>query len=214
MLKLSISLLLLSLFTINAQAASVPQISSTGADGAFSLLNDDTLFSNTSNIYNFTDFNIAAGATLNVNNSDTVYIYSEQSIIINGALTSNSPDLHLIAPTITLGSLTATGSVVVTGQNFNISTGELTTTNPNNDNGVTIGSGTFIGSDLDLTNPIGTGIIILDPSISFTIPTNPINVETITFVTTPSPVPLPGALWLMMSGIIGFGLLKRRPQKR
>jgi len=105
MLRISVSLLLLSIFTCNAHASSVlPQEVSTGTDGSFNLLSDDILFNNADGIYNFIDFNIADGATLNINSSGPVYIYSQQSMTIFGNLIADTTDLHLIAPTINTGS--------------------------------------------------------------------------------------------------------------
>ncbi|VAW58499.1 hypothetical protein MNBD_GAMMA08-1938 [hydrothermal vent metagenome] len=160
MLKLSISLLLLSLFTINTLASSVPQISSTGA------------------------------------------------------LTSNSADLHFIAPTFDFnGTLNSNGSL-----NFVILNSDSSTPiAPDLSNGVIVNNNaldaTLTTGFID-TGTITTGDFIFpvfdEPTL---IPVDNSNTVELIVIITPSPVPLPGALWLMMSGIIGFGLLKRRPQK-
>lgn len=209
MSKLFISLLLLSLFCINVQASSVPQINSTGTDGLFSLLSNDALFSSTSNIYNFSDFNIAEGATLEINSSDAVYIYSQQSITINGTLTSSSADLHFIAPAFNFnGTLNSDGNlnVVILG------TGSSTPSAPDISNGVVVSSNldTTLTTGFIEAGTITTGDFIFpifdEPTLVLV--DNGNTVGPIVIIN-PSPVPLPGALWLMISGILSFGLLKK-----
>jgi len=146
MLRLSELLITLCVFTFNAQASTLlTQSNSTGEDGPFNLLSDSTLFADPDSIYNFTDFTIAAGTTLNITDSGPVYIYSQQSITISGSLIADTPDLHLIAPSIIA---TPTGSISTLG-------------------------------DLNIINT--------------------------------ATVPLPGAFWLLVSGLLlSFGIAKRR----
>lgn len=142
MFQLSSLLIIFCAFSFNAQASSaLPQSSSTGADGLFNLLSDSTLFTDSDNIYNFTDFTIGAGTTLNITDSGPVYIFSQQSITISGSLIADSSDLHLIAPSIIASS---TGSINALG-------------------------------DLNI-------------------------------ITT---VPLPGAFWLLVTGLFSLGIIKR-----
>lgn len=143
MFRFSVLLTIFCAFSFNAQASSVlPQSGSTGADGLFNLLSDSALFADSDNIYNFTDFTIGAGTTLNITDRGPVYIFSQQGITINGSLIADSSDLHLIAPSIIASG---TGSINARG-------------------------------DLNI-------------------------------ITT---VPLPGAFWLLISGLLSLGIIKRR----
>lgn len=200
MFRFSISLLLLSIFTLNTQAANILiQDASSGVDGSLELLNgNNTLFSNTDNIYNFVDFNIANGATLNIDSSGPVYIYSQQSITINGSLITNSPDLQLIAQTININ-----GSITSTGSNLLIASASNNPTTPDVSNGAFISSSSGLTITTGMINT-GTGNLIITGNPGLT----PINSGTI--VLTPSPVPVPAALWLMISGMLSIGLLIRR----
>lgn len=164
-----ISLLLLSIFTFTTHASIIlPQDISTGADGSFNLLTDDILFNNTDGIYNFVDFNIADGITLNISNSGPVYIYSQQSISLSGNIIANTPDLHLIAPAFNTNNATISTSGTLT---YSVIGG---TSNGSGSTGT--GSGITIGNG--------------NPGIS--------------------PVPLPAAIWLMLSGLLSIGMLKIR----
>ncbi len=169
MLRFSASLLFLCVLAFNSHASSIPQPASTGVDGDFNLLNgNDTLFSSTDNIYNFINFSIADGATLNIASSGPVYIYAQQSIIIGGNLFADSSDLHFIAPTIE------------TAGNANISAN---------------GSITLILTDSSASNPGGNA----SSGNGITIDSGNPNI---------SPVPLPAAIWLMLSGLLSLGALK------
>jgi len=140
MFRISVSLLLLSIFTYNAHASSIlPQEVSTGADGSFNLLSDDVLFSNADGIYNFIDFNIADGVTLNINNSGPIYIYSQQSMTISGNLIADTTDLHLIAPTINTSSTSTISASSITLVILDSSSNG--SGNTGTGNGVTIGNG-------------------------------------------------------------------------
>ena len=205
MLRFSIPLLFLSILTLNAQASSIlPQDTSTGTDGTFELLNGaDTLFNNTNSIYNFVDFNIASGTTLTIDSNGPVYIYSQQSITINGSLITNSPDLHLIAQAISFN-----GSINSTGGDLLIASASSNPTTPD------VSNGSFISSNAGLTittGTIDTGTVTSGNNLFITANPviTPINGGT-TGIITPSPVPVPAALWLMLSGILSIGLLLRR----
>lgn len=199
MLRFTLSLLLLSIFIFNTNASGLlPQGLSTGSDGILDLLNSNrTLFNNTNNIYNFADFNIASDSTLNINNNSAVYIYSQQSIIINGALITNSPDLHLIAQSINLN-----GNITTSGTNL------LMANASNNPSAPEINSGTIINNNPSLMITIGTiktDTISWDNAITITSSAGLTPVFNAPILL--SPVPVPAALWLMISGILSIGLL-------
>lgn len=202
--RLSPTLILLSILTFNTQANSIPQQTSSGVDGNFNLLTNDTLFSSIDNIYNFIDFNIADGATLNISNSGPVYIYAQQSITLNGNIMANTADLHLFSANITLnGNININNLLVAvdgtsTATTPDISGAIILSGNPE----ASITSGYIDTTSIDGSiNLIGANNTLIPTNSSTT--TGPI-------IITPSPVPVPAAIWLMISGLLSFGLLKRR----
>ena len=192
--RFSVSLILLSVITFNTQASSIlPQDNSTGADGLFNLLSDSSLFANPGNIYNFTDFTIAAGATLYITaNNKPVYIYSQQNITIKGALITDTPYLHLIASQ----QIDLTGSLI--SNSLVITTSEKDSTTQETTGSIILTNGSATGTT---STGIAGSIIITNIASSIDI-----SAGTITLTS----VPLPAALWLMISGLLSFGLMSRR----
>jgi len=96
------TLILLSSISLHTHSQSVlPQAESNGEDGFFSINTDTSLFADADNIYNFADFSITDNATLHILSDSAVYIYSQQSITVDGTIFADTPELHLIAPEIT-----------------------------------------------------------------------------------------------------------------
>ena len=189
-------LTLLTLGAFNAHAATVlPQTESNGEDGAYTLISNATLFNDLDNIYNFTDFSIANGTTLNIFSDAAIFIYSTQSITINGLIYADTPELNFIAPEILItGTLDISDNLGLFANNITFSTDDIISSGTSPSSGI-ISSGTLTG---------GTTIINgIEPVI---IDTTPITGGSISL----TPVPLPAALWLMITGLLSFGLIQRR----
>lgn len=218
MFRFIIALSLFSAFTFNTHASSIPQELSTGADGIFNLLTgEETLYGTADNIYNFADFNVAEGAILKIDNSGPVYIYTQQNITVAGTILTNSSDLHLISQSggyVSGITSSVTGLAIrstETGTNFVIIGGYTDTWNPPTpDNGVTLGNDLILTTGTVDTITAGGNLNLLAGNTTITLtPVN--NSGTITLITAPSPVPVPAALWLMLSGLLGMAaVIKRR----
>ncbi len=212
MLKI-LSALLISACSINAYAASIlPQISSSGDDGSFIINTDSTLFTDSDNIYNFTDFSILDNAALNITSSEPVFIYAQNSIYIDGSIFFAAGDLNLIAPEISFGAaaefnLGTSGSITI------VTTDATLSGDSSSASGSTItsdSSGSIVlsaGSDIAVISGSisSSSILIIEPVTS--------TVEG-TFSITPTPVPLPAAGWLMLCGLSGLMLMAGKNRSR
>jgi len=193
---LSATTLLISLFlAAGSVSASIvlPQESSTAEDGVFSISTDMTLWSDPDNIYNFENFHVGGGATLTIDNTGPVYIYSSQSITIDStsSLFSLVPDLYLIAPEIFLGSINTTGNLSLVATTLTVDSNSTTGADTGT-GAVTISNGgsVIIGDSIIPSGATGT-ITLAGGSILIS--------DTVLTIT---PVPVPPALLFFASGFM------------
>lgn len=200
MIKLFL-VLILSACSFSAYSASIlPQYSSNGEDGSYSINTSNSLFADSDNIYNFTDFSILDGASLSISSPDPVFIYSQTAIYIDGSIFFDAGDLNLIAPEISFAGTTefnmgTSGSITIVTNEATLSgdtpsvTGSTITSDGSGSivlssgGNVAVLSGSIVSSGILITEPVPTldgGIITISP---------------------PTAVPLPAAGWLMLSGL-------------
>ncbi len=188
------------------QAATLPQTESDGSDGLFSISSDTSLFSSTNNIYNFTDFSINNGAALTINSTEPVYIYSQQSITIDGSILY-SGELSLVAPDIQFLNASFDASSLT----FAI----LNTVDDGSGNTATSYSGSTLSNNGTIfevngnNTTITTGNIDIS-AISFDITPVTSTTPDSVLILNPTPVPVPPAIALLLSGLGLLGLFSRR----
>ena len=208
-MKKILSIITFCLLTFNAIASSIPlQDTSTGINGIFSITTDTALFDSPDNIYNFSDFMISSDTTLSVNSGQDIFIHSQTGMTIDGNISAPSSNLHLIAPEITInGSIFTSLSLSLYADTITIdaNTGSGSDPAPTSSIIISDGSGDYalIGDSTSVTigDLSGFEAGTITPVI---IPSEPIFLDNI------SPVPVPAALWLMLSGIMSLLVLSRR----
>lgn len=189
-----ISALLFSFFSFNLSASLLPQIDSSGEDGLLFIDTSSTLFADADNIYNFTDFIVDNNGTLQITSSAEIFIYSQQSITIDGSIIADTAGLNFIAPSILI-----TGSLEV-NSGLSFYTTDSDSTFPDLSNAL-ITSGTD-GASLTRGIIFGEGLNndIISLGQTELISSNHLQ------ITPPSPVPLPASLWFLISGLMSLGL--------
>lgn len=166
----------------------LPQDVTTGADAAFDLTGSLDWSLSGDTIFNFTDFTMHTGSVLNVASDGPVFVYAN-TVYLDGPVYSTAPEILFIANSIEVG---ASGLI----------------SNPDGAIGLYAVDQILLSGPLDgyevVLSTQSTGMPgsggVLDPGTG----------GGVIIGLPPAPVPLPGAAWLFLSGLLALLVRGRR----